>query len=67
MGSSQEVKPEEYRVYGMKSIEDNEQFIEQAAEITTRSHWGSSNVSEEELFNKTVIRLLNDKKISIPH
>jgi hypothetical protein len=36
-------------------------LISQAATIATEAHWGADNVSEEELFNKTLARLVENK------
>ena len=46
-----------------KNIADKS-LISEAAEIATQTHWGASNVSDEELFNKTLKRLIDERKLN---
>ena len=42
----------------------DEALVAEAAEIATQTHWGADNVSEEELFNRTLTRLIEERKLN---
>jgi hypothetical protein len=47
-----------------ESIIADETLITEAAEIATQTHWGAADVSEEELFNRTLKRLIEERKLN---
>lgn len=47
-----------------ESIIADEALIQEAADIATQTHWGASGVSEEELFDKTLKRLIDERKLN---
>jgi hypothetical protein len=55
-------QPDFFTKFGVTEEDLNdESLISQAATIATEAHWGADNVSEEELFNKTLARLVENK------
>ena len=47
-----------------ESIIADEALIAEAAEIATQTHWGAADVSEEDLFNSTLTRLIEERKLN---
>ena len=47
-----------------EAIIADEDLIAEAAEIATQTHWGAATVSEEELFDKTLTRLIEERKLN---
>lgn len=58
-------KPQHFREMGItESMIADEKLVAEAAEIATQSHWGAAGVSEEELFDKTLARLIEERKLN---
>ena len=45
-----------------ENIISDKELISEAAEIATQTHWGAINVSEEDLFDKTLVKLIQKKQ-----
>lgn len=54
------MKPEIFKEMGIdESVTDD--MIEAAATIATQTHWGTPDISVENLFNSTLKKLIEDK------
>lgn len=57
-------KPKYFKEIGITdNIMSNKALVSEAAEIATQSHWGASDISEEELFDKILTRLIEESKL----
>jgi len=55
------IKPAIFRELGLtEDILSNEILIAEAAVIATESHWGAINVSEADIFNNALKRLVHE-------
>lgn len=57
-------KPDHLKSLGItESMVADKALIAQAAAIATEAHWGA-DVSEQELFNRTLSRLIQERKLN---
>jgi len=62
---TQTTKPDFFTENGItENLIADEALLSEAAAIATQTHWGAANISEEDLFNKTLTRLIKERKLN---